>query len=89
MTTPKRRLFVGGLTGVLFGLLVVLYVFDHLTPDLYFVFSFVGFLSLIELTDPPYVRPQWRRRLRVFVVIGLFVFGYFIVIRFQGLFASV
>lgn len=78
MTTPNRQQFVLGVAILQLGLLLVLYLFDHLDPALYFVLSYIGFLTLVDVTSPPFVRPRWRKRLVPIVGLGVLVFGYIV-----------
>ena len=43
--------------------------------DLFLVLSFLGVLILAEVTSPVNVTPAWRRRLRLFVALGLVGFA--------------
>jgi len=60
---------------------LALLLLDALTLELFFVLSLVGFLVTIELATPVAITPQWRRRLRWIVAVGLLVFGYIVVRR--------
>lgn len=59
--------------------LVLLALLDALTLELFFVLAFLGFLVIIELTAPFAVAPEWRRRLRLLILVGLVGFGYVVV----------
>lgn len=75
MTTRRRQQFVAGHLAWMLGAALLLTLLDSLTYDLFFVISMIGFLIVVELTAPFGVRPQWRRRLRWLIALGLVVFG--------------
>lgn len=56
------------------AVLTTLELMESVDPSLYFILSFIGFLVLIELTSPNYVKLRWRRRLIPVVIIGFIVF---------------
>lgn len=60
---------------------LVLALLESLTYDLFFVVSLIGFLVVIELTEPIGIRPEWRRRLRWLIPPALLVFGYIVIRR--------
>lgn len=71
MTTKRRYRFVGGVLAWNLAGLFVLVATDWLTYELFFVVSLIGFLVVVELTSPVHVRPDWRRRLRWMILIGM------------------
>jgi len=75
MGTGQRHRFLREQTAWMLGAALLLVLFDSLTYELFFVISFIGFLAIIVLTDPPRVRPRWRRRLRWLVPPALLVFA--------------
>lgn len=81
MATQRRFQFIYGLTLWLSGALVVLALLDSVTFDLVFVVSLIGFLVVVELTAPFTVTPQWRRRLKWLIALGLLVFAGIVVRR--------
>jgi hypothetical protein len=72
----RRFRFVGAQVAWMLAVCVVLLAFDGLTVESMFVFSFIGFLIVIELTAPYAMALRWRGRLRWFVLLGLAGFGY-------------
>lgn len=42
---------------------------------LFFVLGFIGFLVIVELTEPYYIKPGYILRIRVLVAIGIIIFG--------------
>ncbi|MFW6382512.1 MAG: hypothetical protein ACOCZD_00555 [Haloferacaceae archaeon] len=71
MTTKRRYRFVGGVLAWCLASLFVLVLTGWLTYELFFVVTLVGFLVVVELTDPVHVRPWWRRRLQWTVLLGV------------------
>jgi hypothetical protein len=43
--------------------------------------SLIGFLVVVELTEPIRITPTWRRRLRWLIPPALLVFGYIVIRR--------
>ncbi len=60
------------------SVIVLLTLFDALSPELFFLLSLIGLLIVTELTAPVNVTPEWRRRLRWIILVGLAVFGYIV-----------
>ncbi len=67
--------FVHGQVGWMLGTVLVLSLLGALSYELFFVCSLIGLLIVTELTAPVAVTPEWRRRLRWIVAIGLVGFG--------------
>lgn len=63
------------------GAAFVLALLESLTLELFFVVSLIGFLVVTELTAPFNVTPQWRRRIKWLIAVGLAGFGYIVVRR--------
>lgn len=55
--------------------LTVLTLFNSLSFEYFFVLCFIGFLILVELSGPFTVKPKWRSRLDILIVIGVLIFG--------------
>ncbi|WP_135366261.1 hypothetical protein [Halosimplex halophilum] len=81
MSLTGRRRFVQGNLVWLLATALVLVLLDALTLELFFVVALIGFFITLELATPATVTPQWRRRLRWIVAVGLIVFGYIVVRR--------
>jgi hypothetical protein len=60
---------------------LVLALLGALEYELFFVTTLIGFLVVVELTAPLRITPQWRRRLKWLIAIGLAVFAYIVVRR--------
>ena len=85
MAITRRRRFVHAHVAWMLAAALVLVLFDSLTYELFFVVSFVGFLVVVELTAPFRVTPEWRRRLKWVVLLGLVTFAYIVVRRVLGI----
>lgn len=81
MATARRERFVRSQVAWMLAAALVLALLDTLTYELFFVVSLIGFLVIVELTAPFAVTPQWRRRLKWLIGLGLLVFGYIVVRR--------
>jgi hypothetical protein len=69
--TNRQRRFVGGQVAWTLITATILSIFGALSLTLSYVISFIGFLVLMELTAPSYIRLRWRARLKWFVLLGL------------------
>lgn len=81
MPTRRRQQFVTAQLAWMLGTVLALALLESLSYELFFVVSLIGFLIVVELTAPFAVTPQWRRRLKWLIAIGLLVFGYIVVRR--------
>jgi hypothetical protein len=61
--------------------LIILALLGSVELELYFVISLIGVLVVTELMTPFNAQPEWHRRLRYVIVIGLGVFGYIVIRR--------
>lgn len=85
MSTHRRRRFVHSQVGWMLATIIVLALFEALTLELFFLVSLVGLLIITELTAPVNVTPGWRRPLKWIILVGLAVFGYFVIRWLVGL----
>lgn len=81
MTTDRRLRFVHGQVAWMLASLLALALLGEVTLELFFVLSLIGFLVVTELTAPFAVTPDWRARLKWFVLLGLVGFAYVVVRR--------
>ncbi|WP_435181712.1 hypothetical protein [Halorussus sp. AFM4] len=81
MTIRRRQRFVHAQIAVMLAVALGLAALGRLTLEVFFIASLVGFLALIELTAPVNVTPEWRRRIRWLVVLGMLGFGVIVVRR--------
>lgn len=79
MATTARQRFVHWQLAWMLGAILAMSVLDALTLRQFFVVSLVGFLVLVEFLAPVNVSPEWRRRLRWFILFGLVGFAYVVV----------
>ncbi|ELZ84773.1 hypothetical protein C453_12181 [Haloferax elongans ATCC BAA-1513] len=78
---PGRLRFVYALLTWTLASVAVLSVLELVALDLLFVFVFVGFLFITELTEPVNHVQRWRDHLRWIILAGFLVFGYVVVTR--------
>lgn len=88
MATPRRLQFVYTQTAAMVASIIVLVLLDAFTLELFFVISLIGLLIATELTAPFTVTPQWRRRLRWIILLGLVGFGYLIARRIMTILSN-
>jgi dolichyl-phosphate-mannose--protein O-mannosyl transferase len=77
----RRRRFVHAQLAWMLAAALVLALLESLSYELFFVVSLIGFLVVVELTEPIRITPAWRRRLRWLIPPALLVFGYIVVRR--------
>lgn len=75
MPTQRRQRFIHAQIAWMLVTIVVLTAADALSLQSFFLFSLLGLLIVTDLTAPMNVRPKWRKRLRLVVVVGLVAFG--------------
>lgn len=81
MATRRRQRLLVGQLGWMLATVFVLVLLGSLSLELFFVVSLIGFLVVVELTAPFAVTPQWRRRLKWIILLGLIGFGYIVIRR--------
>lgn len=81
MSVSRRQRFVHAQVAWMLAAALVLVLLESLSYELFFVVSLIGFLVVTELTAPIRVTPEWRRRLKWIIGIGLAGFGYVVVRR--------
>lgn len=77
----RAQQFVYGQITWMLATVLALTLLGALTMEIFFIGSFLGFLVLTELTSPFNVSPKWRSRLKWVVLLGIVLFGYFMVNR--------
>lgn len=77
----RHQQFVYGQLAWMLAVVLALSLLGTLSLEVFFIGSLVGLLVLTELTAPVNIAPAWRSRLKWLVVLGLAVFGYFMVNR--------
>lgn len=78
---PKPLRFVRYVVAWMLAALILLALLGSVELELFFVVSLIGLLVVTELMTPFNVRPEWHRRLRWVIVLGLGVFGYIVIRR--------
>lgn len=81
MSTRRRHRFVTGTMAWALASALVLAALGALEYELFFVTTLIGFLVVVELTAPLRITPEWRRRLKWLIAVGLAVFAYIVVRR--------
>lgn len=81
MTVRRRDRFVHATIAWMLAVALVLSLLSELRYELFAVVSLIGLLVVTELTAPVAVVPDWRRRLRWVILLGLVLFGYIVVRR--------
>ncbi len=59
----------------MFAVLALLILFQSLSPEYFFVLCLIGFLIIVELSGPFTVRPKWRRRVNIVIIVGVLIFA--------------
>lgn len=78
MPTKSQKL-VYAFGAWMFTVLALLVLFQSLSAEYFFVLCLIGFLIIVELSGPFTVRPAWRRRVNVVIIVGVLVFGLIVV----------
>lgn len=73
--------FIRGQLAWMLAAILVLSLLGSFSYELFFVLSLIGLLIVTELTAPFAVAPDWRRRLRWLILLGLVGFGIIVVRR--------
>jgi hypothetical protein len=71
MALDPRSKFIGYSVIWCSGIAAVLALFDGFTIDLFYIICFIGFVAVVEMTEPQYVDPPWRSKLDWVVGAGL------------------
>lgn len=78
MLTKNYRL-VYAFGAWMFAVLALLTLFQSLDAEYFFVLCLIGFLIIVELSGPFTVRPEWRKRVNLAIVIGVLVFSLIVI----------
>ena len=73
--------FIRGQLAWMLAAVLALSLLGSFSYELFFVLSLIGLLIVTELTAPFAVTPDWRRRLRWLILLGLVGFGIIVVRR--------
>lgn len=77
----RHQQFVYGQLAWMLATVLALSLVGALSLEIFFIGSLLGLLVLTELTAPVNVAPRWRSRMKWIVLLGILVFGYFMVRR--------
>ncbi|WP_123621963.1 hypothetical protein [Halorubrum sp. CSM-61] len=86
MASELRDPFLVTLIAWLLASLGALVALDAFTPQNFFVVSFVGLLSVMQLYAPPEPGEHWPLPLRALVAVCFVVFGYVVYVRVTDVF---
>lgn len=86
MATEHRDGFLVTLIAWLLASLGVLVGLGAFTPQNFFVVSFIGLLSTMQLYAPTESGDRWWLPLRALVVVGFAVFGYVVYVQVTAVF---
>jgi hypothetical protein len=53
---------------------VFMLVTGRIDVALFFVLGFIGFLVIVELMEPHYVKPGYVRYIRILIIVGIVIF---------------
>ncbi|ELY93044.1 hypothetical protein C482_20256 [Natrialba chahannaoensis JCM 10990] len=73
--------FIRGQVAWMLAMVLSLTLLGSFSYELFFVLSLIGLLIITELTAPFAVAPDWRRRLRWIILVGLVGFGIIVIQR--------
>ena len=73
----RYRVVYGQITWML-TVILLMTLLGTLSVEAFFVLSVIGLLIVTGLTEPRAVRPGWRRRLRVLLLVGLAGLAYLV-----------
>ncbi|OIB55770.1 hypothetical protein [Natrialba sp. SSL1] len=73
--------FIRGQVAWMLAVVLSLTLLGSFSYELFFVLSLIGLLIVTELTAPFAVTPDWRRRLRWVILVGLVGFGVIVIRR--------
>jgi hypothetical protein len=80
MLAKSQRLVIA-LSIWIFTVLALLIFFKSLSFEFFFILCLIGFLIIIELSGHFLVKPKWRSRVNIIVVLGVIVFAVIVFAR--------
>jgi hypothetical protein len=78
MLTKSHRL-VYVFSGWVLAVLSLLALFNSVNYEYFFVLCLIGFLVIVELSGPFTVKPAWRSRVNIVIILGVLLFTLIIV----------
>jgi hypothetical protein len=79
LTRSQKTVIAFG--GLLYLISVMLILFQSYATDVYFIFSIIGFLVIVQLTGPAMTRPKWRARTDHVIMVGFLLFLALVVLK--------
>lgn len=76
MTKSQKLVYIFG--GWMLAVLTVLTLLHSLSYEYFFVLCLIGFLIIVELSGPFTVRPAWRSRVNIVIIIGVLIFSFIV-----------
>lgn len=77
LTKSQRLVYVFG--GWVLVVLSLLALFNSINYEYFFVLCLIGFLVIVELSGPFTVKPAWRSRINIVIILGVLLFTLIIV----------
>lgn len=77
LTKSQRLVYVFG--GWVLVVLSLLALFNSINYEYFFVLCLIGFLVIVELSGPFTVKPAWRSRVNIVIILGVLLFTLIIV----------
>ncbi|HTY90202.1 MAG TPA: hypothetical protein VMC84_03415 [Methanocella sp.] len=77
LTRSQRLVYIFG--GWMFAVLALLALFGSISYEYFFVLCLIGFLVIVELSGPFTVRPAWRSRVNIVIILGVLVFSLIVI----------
>lgn len=77
LTKSQRLVYIFG--GWVLVVLSLLALFNSINYEYFFVLCLIGFLVIVELSGPFTVKPAWRSRINIVIVLGVLLFTLIIV----------
>ena len=53
--------------------------------EIFFVLSLIGFLIIVELITPQYIRPGYLRYFKYLLAVGIVIFGAIVIVKVMGI----
>ncbi|MDI6896006.1 hypothetical protein [Methanocella conradii] len=72
LTKSQKLVYIFG--GWVMAMLTLLALFNSTSYEYFFVLCLIGFLIIVELSGPFTVRPAWRSRVNIVIMIGVIIF---------------
>ena len=77
LTKSQKLVYIFG--GWILVVLALLALFNSINYEYFFVLCLIGFLVIVELSGPFTVRPAWRSRVNIAIILGVILFTVIIV----------